>query len=137
MGLLDGIEKLITEHGSAAILRERIALANDKYSALQSENFALKSQNEILKSENEALKLDNKKLQEQRRHDEKKLSDAEALHSKKTPSYKMVYGCMKFEGDDNLYCPGCFHNKDKKVPTSRKGSHYRFCAACKTDISSG
>lgn len=128
MGLLDGIEKLITEHGSAAILRERIAFANDKYSALESENVAIKSQNEILKSENDALKLDNKKLQEQRIND---------LHVTETSSYKMVWGCMKFDGDDKLYCPGCFHNKGKKVPTSRKGIHYRFCAACKTDIASG
>ena len=35
MGLLDSVEKLITEHGSAAILRERIALANDKHAALE------------------------------------------------------------------------------------------------------
>lgn len=35
MGLLDGLERLITEHGSAAILRERIQLANDKHAALE------------------------------------------------------------------------------------------------------
>ena len=35
MGLLDSIEKLINEHGSATILKERIALANDKYTALE------------------------------------------------------------------------------------------------------
>lgn len=35
MGLLDGFEKLINEHGSAAILKERISLANDKYAALE------------------------------------------------------------------------------------------------------
>lgn len=65
MGLLDGIERLITEHGSAAILRERIALANDQYSALEAEN-------KILKSENERLKLDNEKLQEKVRNFESK-----------------------------------------------------------------
>lgn len=35
MSLLDGLEKLINEHGSAAILKERIDLANDKYAALE------------------------------------------------------------------------------------------------------
>jgi len=35
MGLLDGIERLITEHGAAAILKERIELANDKYALLE------------------------------------------------------------------------------------------------------
>ena len=29
MGLLDGFEKLINEHGSAVILKERIALAHE------------------------------------------------------------------------------------------------------------
>jgi hypothetical protein len=79
MGLLDGIERLINEHGSAAILRERIALANDKYSALESEN-------SIIKSQNEALKLDNKKLKEQVRHYEKQLKELESpRHGNRVP----------------------------------------------------
>ena len=57
MGLLDGFEKLINEHGSAVILKERIALANDKYSALEVEVKALRS-------ENETLRLDNGKFKE-------------------------------------------------------------------------
>ena len=35
MGIFDSIEKLITEHGSAAIIRERLALASDQYAALE------------------------------------------------------------------------------------------------------
>lgn len=35
MGLLDGLERLITEHGSAAILRERIQLLNDRHAAVE------------------------------------------------------------------------------------------------------
>jgi hypothetical protein len=31
MGLLDGLEKLINEHGSAAILKERISLLNERH----------------------------------------------------------------------------------------------------------
>ena len=49
MGLLEGIEKLITEHGSAGILRERIALAEQNYAALQSERDNLKSENQVLR----------------------------------------------------------------------------------------
>ena len=49
MGLLDGFEKLINEHGSAVILKERIALANDKYAILEKEASVLKSENERLK----------------------------------------------------------------------------------------
>ena len=46
MGLLDGIEKLINEHGSAVILKERIALANDKYTALEQNFGGLRTQSE-------------------------------------------------------------------------------------------
>jgi predicted ArsR family transcriptional regulator len=35
MGFLDSLEKLINEHGSAAILKERIALLNDRYVDLE------------------------------------------------------------------------------------------------------
>lgn len=53
MGILDGFEKLINEHGSAAILKERIALANDKYSFLEEKNTLLKRENEAMKKEKE------------------------------------------------------------------------------------
>ena len=58
MGLLDGFEKLINEHGSATILKERIALANDKYSALEQKLLACEAATIKLKSENETLRLD-------------------------------------------------------------------------------
>ena len=35
MSLFGNIEKLITEHGSAAVLRERITLAQEKYALLE------------------------------------------------------------------------------------------------------
>jgi len=57
MGLLDGFEKLINEHGSAVILKERIALANDKYSALEHKLSECASAKMELESENEALRL--------------------------------------------------------------------------------
>lgn len=81
MGLLDGLEKLINEHGSATILKERIALANDKYSALEKEFAASLLRAETaearvsnLEAKNQSLKLDNEKLRQeiQRRDDESK-----------------------------------------------------------------
>jgi hypothetical protein len=36
--LLDGMERLITEHGSAAILLERVALAREQYAALETKH---------------------------------------------------------------------------------------------------
>ena len=58
MGLLDGIEKLITEHGSAAILKERIALANDKYSAIEQKLADSELRAKQLESDNQALRGD-------------------------------------------------------------------------------
>jgi len=78
MGFLDGLEKLINEHGSATILKERIALANDKYSALEKELSASKLREEEskareikLEAENQRLKSDNVQLRQeiQRRDD--------------------------------------------------------------------
>ena len=56
MGIFDGLEKLITEHGSAAILKERIALANDKYAALERKVVELTEENRRLRAENAELR---------------------------------------------------------------------------------
>lgn len=61
---MNPIEKLINEHGSSNILRERLLLASDQYSALEKEKSCLKSENEILKTENANLKIENQKLSE-------------------------------------------------------------------------
>lgn len=65
MGLLDGIEKLINEHGSAVILKERIALANDKYSALEIKLSEAELRIKELESEKEGFEFDNFKLKEE------------------------------------------------------------------------
>ena len=57
MGSLDGLEKLINEHGSAVILKERIALANDKYAALEQKLSACETTKKEFHSENETLRL--------------------------------------------------------------------------------
>jgi len=65
MGFLDSIEKLINEHGSATILRERITLLNEQYAAVEKQIVALKQEVANLQRENESLKLDKRQLQEQ------------------------------------------------------------------------
>lgn len=57
MGLLDGIERLVSEHGSAAILREGIALAREQYAAIESSAAELRKDNDRLKSANADLKV--------------------------------------------------------------------------------
>lgn len=55
MKLFEGLEKLINEHGSSTILKERIALANDKFSALETEMQKAMSEKDSLASEVDKL----------------------------------------------------------------------------------
>lgn len=54
--MLEMFQKLINEHGSSVILKERIELINDKYEALQGKLELAQRENEVLKKENELLK---------------------------------------------------------------------------------
>lgn len=102
MGLLDGIEKLINEHGSSVILKERIALANDQYAILEQKLAASELRENQLKSQNESLRLDVEKAQIQIKNLEDKLSHNNALTLK--------YG-VYWDKEGNPYCPKC------KTPT--------------------
>src|SRR5687768_12392588 len=75
MGLLDSIEKLINEHGSATILKERIALANDKYTALERKLSESELRAKQLESEKQHFELDNFKLKEKVRSLEEQLAE--------------------------------------------------------------
>jgi predicted ArsR family transcriptional regulator len=54
--MLDMFEKLINEHGSSAILKERIELISDKYSILEDKLEASNQKNSALEAENKSLK---------------------------------------------------------------------------------
>ena len=56
------IERLINERGSAAILRERITLAGDKYSALERKNVELEAKAKNLEGKIASLEAENKGL---------------------------------------------------------------------------
>ena len=56
MNPFSGIEKLINEHGSAVILKERLSLASDKYAMLELEKNALVIEVEKLQKMVEAQK---------------------------------------------------------------------------------
>ena len=86
---LADIEKLINEHGSASILKERIELARDKYALLEKEISVEKSQtaglkaeitnlqsnNLLLLRENEALRLDLSQCEEKIRNLENRIAE--------------------------------------------------------------
>lgn len=60
--LFDPIEKLINEHGSAAILRDHVALFRDQLAILKEKFTVLETENKTLKTENQNLKTENKQL---------------------------------------------------------------------------
>lgn len=113
MGLLDGIEKLINEHGSATILKERIALANDKHAVLESEN-------KILRTECDALQLDNCKLKEQVRALEEKFSHISSLSEFIEEAGALFKKNADGTYNQTPYCPSC------KTAMASPGRHELF-----------
>ena len=121
MRLLDGFEKLINEHGSAVILKERIALANDKYSALEVEVNALRS-------ENEALHRDNGKLKETVRVLEEKLS-----HNNDPFKFDEKTGTFINSADGLRYCAKC--KAKNNLSPLKNGSYGWECPVCDSKFS--
>lgn len=113
MGLLDGFEKLINEHGSSTILKERIALANDKYSALESKN-------EVLSSDNDTLRLDNEQLKQKIRELEEHIAQISSSQEYFEESGALFKRRSNGEWDYTPYCPSC---KTAMVSPSRH-EHY-------------
>ncbi|WP_028863895.1 winged helix-turn-helix domain-containing protein [Psychromonas aquimarina] len=66
--MLSMFEKLINEHGSSTILKERITLINDKYEILQTKL-------DLSEKENSQLKKDNEKLENKLKEYENQLSE--------------------------------------------------------------
>jgi hypothetical protein len=46
------------------------------------------------------------------------------------------WGCYKFEGDNTLYCPGCWDSKRLRASTTRVNSRFRLCSVCQSPIGS-
>lgn len=78
--ILSEIERLINEHGSSSILKERLALASDQYGALEKKLSEANGSNEKLQSENATLRLDLEKAQEKIRNLEEKLVERHGQH---------------------------------------------------------
>ena len=137
--LSEQLQKLINEHGSAAILRDHLSLFKDQVLLLEKENVKLKSENIILASKIEILESKNEKFSKENDELRQKIQIYE--QTKETLShnisFKMQWGCLLFAGDKRLYCPSCFHSTGKKIETSRVDTHNRYCAVCKTKIPSG
>ena len=106
MGLFDSFEKIINEHGSAVILKERIALASDKHSALEQELSVSELRAKGLESENKSLRLYREEAQTQIRNLEEQLANFHAN------ALTLKFG-VYWNKDGNPFCPKC------KTPTSQ------------------
>lgn len=76
MDIFGGIERLITEHGSASILKERLLLIADKYAALEQSLIHAQSETKEILSQKQTLELENLKLKEELRGLNEKLSES-------------------------------------------------------------
>ena len=124
MSLLDGLEKLITEHGSAAILKERITLANDKYAALEAKLVASELRVKKLEPENEVLRLDNEQLKQQNRALEEKFSHVQSF------VFDDLTGTYIDTNSQLRYCQVC-HDARNRNTRLRNDAHGWYCQICK------
>lgn len=91
--VLSIIEKLINEHGSSTILKERLELVNDKYEALEAKLINSEKENEFLRKKVESLK----------KQVEAQIVESEFIDYKGAKFKRMPSG--KFE--DPVYCLKC------------------------------
>lgn len=84
------------------------------------------------------LKLEAASLKEQiaALQEENALLKKTALPADEKPTGRK-WGCYQFEGDDGLYCPGCWDSKRKKSSTTRVNTRFRHCPVCNAPIGAG
>lgn len=105
------------------VLRERVALAEQKFKDMEAENKALKDTVAALTAENAKLTAE---------RDERAARDKAA---EVRPTIK--WGCYVFEGDEGMYCPGCYTSKGKRNLTTRLDTRQRQCTVCRVILGSG
>jgi regulator of replication initiation timing len=62
MGLIEAIEKLLTEHTSAEVQRQRVELVKEQCAALEKKLAELQSENQALKKEKQGLVAETQRL---------------------------------------------------------------------------
>ncbi len=106
MGLSDQLQKLITEHGSAAILRDHLALFKDQVNILEKKATTLESENELLKTANEQLKSEAANLRIANNELAAKIKEYENPQNKKDlidePKVKILALLAQYSTDDEI-----------------------------------
>ncbi len=110
--LFTGLEKLITEHGSATILKERIVQLREEFDRLKDKHDSLERDNERLKAEVERL---GKAL-------EKEAIPNEYIEHRGVLFRRLPNGNIQ----DEVYCPSC-----KCTMGSLEGELPYRCSKCR------
>ena len=99
------------------VLRERLALAEQKFRDLEDENNKLKDRVAALTAENKTL--------------QGRVAEAQAKEEREKAKPELMYGCYFFGGDcSKLYCVACYETQGKKHPMSPVRHIGHQCTVC-------
>ncbi len=116
-GVVDTLKEAFENVALSAVLRERLALAADRFKDLEAENTRLKEQVRALTTENEALK--------------KQIKEIPVATAPPQEQPAESGGIYYFGRDHNKpVCPKCWEEKQKKHPMARVGSLAMKCSVC-------
>lgn len=105
---------------SVATVELRIELTS-KIADLQSDILAARQQMLEMQQRYEELLKENQRL-----------TDHAARHLAKKPP--LQWGCYKFDGEEGLFCSGCYDSKGERNQTSRIDARKRQCQVCRVVI---
>lgn len=121
MGIFDSIEKLITEHGSAAIISQQLAFARDQFDAMERKVSDLQTQVGRLDAQLERERSDHK----QAREDLQRLKDEHAEEIRISKLIEFRRG-KRTGGKWMAFCPKCHLPAGD---TRSNGAPLVFCTA--------
>lgn len=140
--LSEQLQKLINEHGSAAILRDHLALFKDQVALLEKKATALESEHIVLKGENQKLKLDLEISQKDNEELRSKIQeDEKSFQNNLRPTLNIDEFTIQPEGFythpkyNHEICPRCLHQAPPKVVPMTQTSGPRKCVFCDYKIS--
>jgi hypothetical protein len=111
------------------VLRQRVALAEEKFKNLEGENKQLTEHLAALTTENASLK-------QQLTEANAELRKAEAQTKRENEKPEIMYGCYYFDGDPTrLYCTGCYELHGKKHLMTPADMIGRKCPVCRNFVS--
>jgi len=118
--LFDGIEKFITEHGSAAIIGQQLSFAKDQFVALERKVSELHTQNGKLEAKLEREQLDHDKAKQELKRLQKEHEEETIIHR------TIEFHKGKRTGNKWLpFCPNCHRPATELLD---KGEHLAVCS---------